>query len=92
MVDHEDGDTLNCRRANLREATAAINSRNIDLPKTNTSGHMGVVRVKNRWKVWIARNYLGSFVNLEDAVAARLAAEKKLWGIQPRRRAAHGLE
>lgn len=92
MVDHRDGDTLNCRRANLREADAVINGRNITLPKTNTSGHLGVFKVKNRWRASIGRTFLGSFVTIEEAVAARLAAERELWGVQPRRAEAHAAE
>lgn len=83
QVDHEDGNTLNNRSWNLRNVTGAVNQKNMKTPSNNTSGHIGVVwdSDKNRWaariKVDGKNKYLGRFVNFDDAVAARKAAEKQ---------------
>lgn len=74
--DHFDGDTLNNRRLNLREATHSQNKMNTFKPSTNTSGYKGVTLNKNRGK-WQAQikiqgkyKYLGLFGKAEDAYAA----------------------
>lgn len=83
LVDHIDGDGLNCRRSNLRLATIAENTRNQRLSVANTSGHRGVVWDKSfqKWKVSIGVSgrtvHLGRFENLEDAAARRADAEAK---------------
>ena len=104
VVDHMNGDTLDNRRANLRIVAHAENIRNrTKLNKNNTTGHMGVYADKERggWKAQITLPqpsgfkqryiHLGRFDTIEEAVAARLAAEEKHWGIQPGRAAAHDL-
>lgn len=76
-VDHIDGDRKNNKWSNLRSVTLAENCRNKTLPKNNTSGRIGVVRVKNigRWVAQARQNgktyYIGMFARFEDAVAAR---------------------
>lgn len=85
-IDHVDRDKLNNTESNLREANGTENNRNKGLTKRNTSGKTGVSWSKEREK-WIAyiryggknRN-LGGFVNFDDAVACRIAAEKKYYG------------
>jgi hypothetical protein len=50
-------------------------------------------RDRGKWLAFICNggrfNNLGRFDRREDAVTARLEAEKRLWGIQPRRAEAH---
>lgn len=96
-VDHIDGDGLNCRRANLRVTTDAENNRNLGGPRRNNrfSPYLGVTwsERNQRWLAGIRVNrqriHLGSFTDIEEANRARLEAEARLWGIQPRRAAAH---
>ncbi len=83
LVDHINQDTTDNRIANLRNLTQAENLQNRGKNRNNTSGHRGVAWNKsgNCWhtriKVGEEDHYLGSFKNLEDAVAARKAGEAK---------------
>lgn len=95
-VDHINGNGLDCRRCNLRLASSEMNGRNVVGPgKRNTSGYLGVsfVEAKQKWCAqmrWDKKNHhLGYFETAEEANQARLEAEQKIWGIHPRRRAAH---
>lgn len=98
LADHRDGDTLNHRRKNLRAVTPIINGRNrAGAMKNNSrSPYLGVTwnerdqRFQARIMVNQKSRSLGYFTTAEAANAARLAAEKELWGIEPRRAAAHG--
>ena len=81
--DHIDRNELNNLEINLRPATASENSQNRKRNSNNTSGVIGVGWDKNCQK-WIARIkiqgrsiYLGSFINKDDAIIARLKAEQK---------------
>ena len=80
-IDHIDGNKLNNKIDNLRCVSRVENSRNVSIPKHNTSGVMGVSWHKQRkkWTVRIKRDgvyhYLGLFVNFNEAVAVRKAAE-----------------
>lgn len=83
-VDHIDGDKLNNRWNNLREADQRLNARNSAMPRNNSSGHIGVYWFKDRSK-WFAAikaggksKNLGYFDKIEDAIAARKAAEARL--------------
>lgn len=83
--DHIDRNTLNNRRYNLRPATAQENARNRSARSDNTSGFIGVYKVgESNWKSIIGHNkkliYLGYFNNKEDAIIARLKAEKEYFG------------
>lgn len=71
------------RICNLREVTSTENQRNQKINSSNTSGHTGVTWDKKRkcWQARISVNgknlYLGGFTSLEDAAAARKAANEK---------------
>lgn len=86
LVDHRDGNGLNCRRYNLRPATPAQNMHNTTMWVNNKSGVRGVRWHKDnkRWQAAISINgkpkYLGSFVDIKDAEAAYLAAARSLHG------------
>ena len=86
QVDHRNGNGLDNQRHNLRVATNAQNKQNACLRNDNTSGVRGVSwdKDKNKWRAKIQVNgktlFLGYFIALEDATAARLAAELKYHG------------
>lgn len=54
LVDHKDGNGLNCARGNLRMATTSQNTMNSRMPITNTSGYKGVTWHKGE-KKWVAQ-------------------------------------
>jgi len=82
-IDHIDGDRANNVITNLREVTDQENSKNLRMSKNNTSGHIGVNWHKGRskWQASITVSgkwiYLKTYANIEDAIAARQAAEIK---------------
>lgn len=88
VVDRIDGNSFNNRRYNLRICTNKDNTRKTVKQINNKSGKKGVywdVHLKNpKWKAFIKVNrrylHLGYFVKFEDAVKARIAAEKKYFG------------
>jgi len=86
LVDHRDGDGLNNRRTNLREATRAQNARNARRSITNTSGFKGVTFHKGagRWMAQIhvrgRHLYLGLHDTPEIAHEAYMAAARKHYG------------
>lgn len=85
-VDHVNMDKTDNRRENLRLATKGQNSINRVPPSNNTSGFTGVMwdKDRNRWTAAITVNRrcirIGRFVDKEDAVRARRAAELKYFG------------
>lgn len=74
---------LDCRRKNLVATNKTIIGQNRVKQKNNTSGHKGVCwcTKEKQWLAYIIMNRrqirLGFFDNLQDAVAARKAAEAK---------------
>jgi hypothetical protein len=91
IIDHIDGNGLNNRIDNLRACTHTQNFRNREAISTNSSGVLGVYRKGKKWQASIGMNgkkiNLGTFYNIEDAIQARLQAEKDLWigDFKPRR-------
>ena len=89
FVDHINRIRSDNRFVNLREATKAENAQNTDLPSNNTSGYKGVVwhKPNRNWCAQIIINkkhiHLGSFEKLQDAINARIEAEKKFFTHSP---------
>ena len=86
LVDHKDGNGLNNRRKNLREATRSQNNRNRGVCLRNKSGHVGV-SWNTQMGMWRAdltvdgkRKFLGLFKTVPAAVSARAKAGKKYHG------------
>ena len=79
-VDHINHDGCDNRIVNLREVTAREQTMNTRLSKANTSGVKGVSFLKDRGKWRASANIdgrkvnLGTFSNVNDAIAARKAA------------------
>ncbi len=84
--DHIDRNSLNNRKYNLRPSTISENNQNRSKMSNNTSGVTGVYWNKkaNKWCAYIMydnkRLHLGSFLEKDDAIKARLIAEKKYHG------------
>lgn len=82
-IDHIDGDPSNNSISNLREVTHSQNLSNQKRNSKNTSGYTGVylnrygkwcAQMKHKQKTW----HLGSFEDINHAVSARKAEEKRL--------------
>jgi hypothetical protein len=87
VVDHINGDTLDCRRENLRICTMTENVRHkTKLSCRNKSGYIGVYSSVNgeKWYAFINVDkkhiHLGSYDNVEMAVGARRLAELLYFG------------
>ena len=84
MVDHINGDTVDNRICNLREASNSKNCKNQKRRTNNKSGITVVywVKVCGKWGARINKDYksiyLGVFNSFEDAVAVRKAKEIEL--------------
>lgn len=85
-VDHIDGDKLNNRGDNLREATHSQNLCNTGARSDNTSGYKGVTFIKNmgKWRAQVMKNgkyhYGGYHDTAEEANEAATALREKLHG------------
>ena len=91
-IDHIDGNSLNNRIENLRAVTPKQNSENRKSANKNSkSGEKGVSWAKNvkKWRAQIQNNgkvkNLGFYENIEEARAARIAAEKECFTHAPSR-------
>lgn len=75
-LDHIDHNRSNNKIENLREISKLSNSRNQKVPANNTSGFIGVSKIKasGKWKAMIGFNYkdvvIGTYENIVDAVNA----------------------
>jgi hypothetical protein len=84
VVDHKDRNFRNNRWLNLRVGTQAQNRCNSSKPRHNTSGVVGVVRCRDKWRAQITvKNrcvHIGVFDTPEQAAEARRFRAKELWG------------
>ncbi len=86
LMDHINGDRLDCRRANLRPATKVTNGYNAKLSDRNKSGVKGVCWAprERMWRVYIVvekRQISGGyFRSLEDAKAKAEQMRRELHG------------
>jgi hypothetical protein len=87
VPDHEDRDGSNNRKNNLRIASCRQNAINRSLSPLNTSGITGVEwrKSENKWCAKINKEkgkqrIIGRFNTKEEAIKARLEAEKEYYG------------
>lgn len=89
-IDHINRARHDNRLCNLRECSRSENCQNTVRRSRNSSGHKGVswATTRNKWVAQIAINgknvNLGRYVLLDDAIAARRAAEEKYYTHAPR--------
>lgn len=86
IIDHINGIRSDNRRINLRYVTKQQNSINRKPSKTNTTGVVGV-SFNKKYKRYVAQikkdgapRFIGSYKNLDDAIAARKEKELELFG------------
>jgi hypothetical protein len=92
VVDHRNGDTLDCRKGNLRMATNIESLRNRGKQSNNKSGFKGVCVRRRRTKKGITvrwqanidvngkQNRVGTFLSAIEAAVAHDAAARELFG------------
>lgn len=96
QVDHIDGDKLNNKIENLRQATNAQNHWNTGIRSTNKSGVKGVCwnKQSRKWRALCRVNgrqqHVGDFATIQDAEAALTVFRLNHHG-QFARSAAHGI-
>lgn len=86
MIDHIYHKKYDNRKSQLRIATCSQNQMNRYVPLSNASGFRGISWHKNK-QAWIAQigingklKYLGLYKNIDDAIDARIKAEKYYFG------------
>lgn len=88
LVDHINRNKKDNRKSNLRNTNKSLNAFNAKTRTNNTSGIAGVWYRNDtkKWTAEIKKDYkkytLGSFETKKEAVAARQAAERVLYGEQ----------
>lgn len=86
LVDHRNGNGIDCRRMNLRSATKAQNNMNKRRSRNNTSGVKGVTwfAPDRKWQARVGVNgrrvLVGYFSDLEQARVAVTKARARLHG------------
>jgi len=86
IIDHADGNRLNCQRYNIRKCNGRQNMQNQGLSKNNTSGYKGVRwnKVLHKFQSQICVNYknyhLGLFDDKIEAAKAYNEKAKELFG------------
>jgi len=70
-IDHINHNRQDNSIQNLRKIPSYLNKRNKSLSKNNTSGHNGIQKAGNKYRVEIASIYLGLFNSLEEAIKVR---------------------
>jgi hypothetical protein len=84
LIDHKNGDGLDCQKQNMREATKGQNCCNAKKSKNNTSGFKGVSRERTKWLSQIKHDgvvfRLGLFDSQENAAKVYDAAAVFLFG------------
>jgi hypothetical protein len=83
-ADHQNGNTLDCRRDNLRAATPAQNVRNRKRHRTNRSGFKGVRQSGQKWSAKVCARgrtiYIGGFETAEHAARVYDSVARVLHG------------
>jgi len=78
-IDHINGNPMDNRICNLREATSSQQKCNSKTRAGTATGVKGVARAGNRYRAYIKQGgeyrYLGGYETLDEAVSARRAAE-----------------
>lgn len=92
-IDHTDGDRTNNKWANIREVTPAQNNMNLAARSSNKSGHTGICwdRARSLWLVTAKGKHIGRYSSMDDAVAARSAANLAMGFHQNHGRQRHGI-
>jgi hypothetical protein len=85
IVDHINRNKLDNRKSNLRICTIKENVRNCNLSKNNTSGFRGIAKHHTgKWRAYIMVDRkqiaLGLYEYMDDAIGARISAEKEYFG------------